>query len=566
MHFTWRGGEGGNPDVVAPGAAASSTPMHARGENMWGTSRDCPQAAGAAAVLISACQQENIPWNGALIKRALTNSAVPLPGYTPLDQGDGVINIPRAFEIMKTFADRDEIHKVLDYTAETTCPQYNDGKGQNAYWRAGGYFPTDKKQVFNVTAIFPKDATADDRANFYRSFNLKCDQPWFRLDKSSTYIRGEHSAKIGGWYNADLLKKPGLYVAKISAFAKSGAGKNTPDFELLNTVIVPYRFDASNHYQLKIKNKRLKSGQYHRYFVQVPPGASSMTVEIAPSAGKWCGIYAYIFDPDGIKHKTLPRINPEKGDPVKYTISEKLTPGVWEVIPFAYHNLTKTSTYDLHVSFGGIAVQTDDLAELDFANGELPGGKITATDNFGHFSGTASGSLNGWQKKETTTISDDKYELSFKVGKEIKSVQFDLAISKETWNLFTDVAANIADSDGKYLVSGGFQNRETTIHFTPPQPGEYTLQVVAAFADPAKKKEEWRLDVRQVFESRNPVNISVIRNDKDNFELYPGIPAALQFQLSEAPRILPNGFSYFGRIAFTDKISKTVVAEIPVDF
>ena len=566
MHFTSRGGECGKPDVVAPGAAASSVPMHARGENMWGTSMACPQAAGAAAVLISACRQENIPWNGALIKRALKNSADPLPGYTPLDQGDGVINIPRAFDIMKIFAERNEVNKVLDYKVETFCPQYNDGKGESAYWRAGGYFPTDKKQVFNVKAIFPKKATADERANFYRAYNLKCDQPWFRLDKSSTYIRGEHSAKIGGWYNAELLKKPGLYVAGISAFPKSGAGKNIPDFELLNTVIIPYRFDAVNHYKLNIKNKSLKSGQYHRYFVQVPPGASSMTVEIAPSADKWCGIYAYIFDPDGIKRKTMPRINPEKGEPVKYTVTDKLTPGVWEVIPFAYHSLSKTSTYDLYVSFGGIAVQSNALSKFEYENGDVPSGDLTVTDNFGHFSGTASGLLIGRQKKETATVADDKYDLSFKVGKEIKGVQFDLALSKETWNLFTDVAVNIADKDGAYLVSGGFQNRETTIYFTPPQPGEYSLQVTAAYADPEKKKEEWRLDVRQVFENKNPVSISVSRDDKAGFELYPGIPATLHYQLSEAPQILPQGFSYFGRVAFTDKIRKNVVTQIPVNF
>ena len=417
-----------------------------------------------------------------------------------------------------------------------------------------------------MKAIFPNKATADERANFYRAYSLKCDQPWFKLDKSSTYIRGERSAKIGGYYQADKLEQPGLYVATISGYAKTGAGKNIPDFQILNTVIIPHLFDTSNQYKLKVENKTLKSGEYHRYFVQVPPGASTMTVELSPSQGKWCGIYGYIYDPDGLKRKTMPRINPQKGKPVSYTISGNLTPGIWEVIPFAYHNLPKTSTYDMLVSFTGIEVKGGALADLNYENGELPCGDLVVTNHFGPFQGTAKGSLMGWQKFESVNITDDEYKTKFKVGENIKRVSYELEMSKETWNLFTDVAVNIVDKNGKYLINTGFSNRRTNISFKPQKAGEYTLQIIAGFAEPKKKSDEWRLDIKQIYEQAEPVGISVNRDGAKKIELYPGIPANLSYKLSKTPQILPKEFSYFGRIIFNDERSNSIAAEIPIKF
>ncbi|NTV83907.1 MAG: S8 family serine peptidase, partial [Bacteroidales bacterium] len=359
FHFSSRGGEVDKPDVIAPGAAASSVPPHATRENMWGTSMSCPQIAGAAAVLISACLQEKIPFNGALIKRALKYSAAPLAGYNRLDQGMGIPNLIRAFEIMKMYSQRNEKEKLTDYRIETLSPVYPDEKGETAYWRTGKYLPDKSmKQVYSVEAQFPVKISADEKNNFYRAYDLKVDQAWFKLDKSSSYIRGSEPARIGGYYQSALLTNPGVYVATISAYPKSGPGKNIPEFQLVNTVMVPQVFETSNNYRMKVSGKSLKAGEHHRYFVLIPAGASSMTVKISPSAGKWCGIYAYIFNPEGVEMEKTATIDPQTAEPVVTTLNATdLMPGVWEIIPYAYHNLTQISTYDLEVHFAGIVVQ-----------------------------------------------------------------------------------------------------------------------------------------------------------------------------------------------------------------
>ena len=565
FHFSSRGGELNKPDCLTPGAAASTVPAYRKGENMWGTSMACPQLAGAAAVLISACLQENIPYNGALIKRALKNSAVPLPGYNALDQGTGVIDIPRAFEILKLYARGDEADKLLDYEIETACPVYDDEKGTTAYWRTGGYFPAvTEKQIFSVKPIFPKDKTADEKQAFYRAYDLKADQSWIKLDKSSTFIRSDQSATIGCFYRGDLLNEPGLYVGTIFAYPKSGVAKAIPEFRLINTVVVPYEFSSQNDYKLTVKNRSLKSGTYHRYFILVPAGASAVNVKVSASADKWCGVQGYIYDPEGVEKGRVPRMDPDKKESVTATIpQEELMPGIWEIIPFAFHNLTRISTYDLEISFDGIEVEP--VVSLKYENGGKPGGQITAVSHFNRFSGSAEGKLTGYRKKTRLEIDGDEYDHSFKTDKNITRVDFKLAMDKKTFNRFTDIAVNIKDEDGRVLSSGGFTQRSTSIGFSPPGAGKYKLEIIAGFTYPKKKKDKWFIDLVETFTTGESIDISVKKNGTETFELYPSIPVELDFECVKIPKLTPDGYALYGELVFTDRIGSKTAAALPIE-
>jgi len=566
FHFSSRGGDVPKPDFIAPGCASSTVPAHSRGENMWGTSMSCPQGAGAAAVLISACLQENVPFNGALIKRALKYSARPLPGYTPLDQGTGLIDLPRAFEIMKQFAQRNELKTVLVYKIKTFSPNRPDESGQTSYWRTGTYFPkSTEKQNFRVRVIFPKDLSADEKAGFYRAFNLESDQPWFKLDKKSTYIRGQNSARIGGYFLRDKMKKPGLYAAKISAFPKSGPGRKTPEFEILATVIIPYTFHDGNDYQLNLKNKTLKSGQNHRHFVLVPPGATALHVSLSPTPGKWCGIYGYVYDPEGIRQGTMAYIDPDKRETVSCSfVGEDLTPGIWEIIPFAYHDLTKTSTYDLQAAFDGFDVRPKVLRSITNENGELPEGSFEVVNLLKPFFGTASGSLQGYEKKQTILIFDDIYRHAFKVDDSIQKVYFKVRMDKETYNLFTDVAINIRDGSDKILWARGMGQRMEGFTFIPPNPGTYDLEIIGGFAYPSKKNDGYKIELTERYLTKESIDISVFKAGDDDIALYPGVSANLDFDLDQRPRMVPDGFQHWGEVEFKNEKDGKVAARIPI--
>jgi tripeptidyl-peptidase-2 len=562
--FSSRGGETAKPDCIAPGAAASTVPAYAKNENMWGTSMACPQLAGAAALLISACVQEKIPFNGTLIKRALKYSASPLPGYTPLDQGTGIVNISKAFEIMKIYAQRREVRAVLDYESETKCPVYEDEKGTAAYWRTGHYIPSlDEKQTFKVKAIFSKEITADQKQNFYRAFDLQVDQPWFKLDKSSTYIRADHSASIGGYYQRDLLRQPGLYVCTISAFPKSGPGGNVPDFELLNTIIVPYEFNSGNDYRHEFANKTLAAGECHRYFLLIPPAASAMNIKVSPSPGRYCGVRGYIFNPEGSSAGSLPEMNRETNSPIRYTCSGKnLASGIWEVDIAAYYNVPQTSTYNMLISFDGFQIDPGTVTKIEYKNGEKPGGHITLLDNFKCFKGSITGQLNGYMREQNVTIKKDEYRYCFKMDVAISDVKFEISMDKETWNLFTDVSAVIKDSSDKILASDAFEQRTLELGFKPPSPAEYKLMIIGGYTDPAKKDDEWHLKIIEKYFNREAIMI-LFKDGK--YQIYPNVAKMLKFNLESSPRMVPDGFLHFGEIKFNDQMGGTA-AQVDILF
>ncbi len=118
---------------------------------MWGTSMASPNAAGCMALILSAAYQQNpsLAINNAILKKAVKNSADRLSGYTYLDQGAGIINVPKAFEYYKKYIKHGDQKSVTEYTIDTVSPIYETESGQAAYWRFGTYFPTENdKQKF----------------------------------------------------------------------------------------------------------------------------------------------------------------------------------------------------------------------------------------------------------------------------------------------------------------------------------------------------------------------------------------------------------------------------------
>ncbi|MCK5737990.1 S8 family serine peptidase [bacterium] len=567
FHFSSRGGELDKPDVLTVGCAAATVPGHSRGENMWGTSMACPQLSGAAALLISACLQEGVPFNGPLIKRSLKYSAIPLPDYTHLDQGTGVVNIPKAFKLLKRYAKRNEKEKLIDYEVETFSPQYPDGKSRCAYWRTGIHNPQNpEKQRFTVKAIFPKEINAQGKADFYRAYNLKSDQNWLNPLKSSTYIRGDRKATINVQYDYKQMTKPGVYVGTISAYPKSGVGKKDIEFQLINTVIVPHHFNHQNNFELTVKNKNLTAGEHHRYFVLVPPGASAMHVTLESVQDKFCQIYAYIHDPAGRPFKRMAKINPAVSNPsTAYTVTgEKLMPGIWEIIPFAYYDVSKTSYYNLKVNFDGIECPVIDC--YDYKMGENPQGNVTVFNQFHLFQGTATGAVNKLRKNEILRIEGDSHKYRFKTGPNTTQVQFQLSMDIQSWQLFTDVAANIKNTDGKVLQSGGFSQKQTSIQFNPKKDGEFILEIIGAMALPEKTSERWEIELVETHVLKNGPSIELMQNKNKKLNIYPGIPTPLQYQLSEAPIHAPKNFELYGELFFQDSRTSQNSASIPVIF
>ncbi len=102
------------PQIIAPGAAVSSVPTWQVGQPVVGTytlppgygmfngtSMAAPQSAGAAALLLSAARARGFTRSAAQLRNAFNSTARFIPGYTAADQGNGLIDVSRAWDLYK---------------------------------------------------------------------------------------------------------------------------------------------------------------------------------------------------------------------------------------------------------------------------------------------------------------------------------------------------------------------------------------------------------------------------------------------------------------------------------
>ncbi len=574
FYFSSRGGELNKPDALAPGAAAATVPKFTDQSLLKGTSMAAPQVAGAAALLWSACLQ-NVPAqiiNNLLLHRALKYTARPMPGATFLDQGNGVINVPLAFQFLKDYSAHSRDIPIFDYQITTECPGQPDGVAAAAYWRTGSYYPADREaQIFTIRPIFPDSLPADDRANFYRAYDLQASHPWLSARQGSIYIQGERAATVTVDYRPELLTQPGLYVGKIIAYRKiPGKPRYQPfarEFELLATIIIPHQFDHGNQYQQNFMNRRLSPGDVERYFVLVPPGATTCQISLAPSKTNFCDVTCFIFTPAGIKYASTPKISSKQQNQEMQIIpAEALGPGIWEIDVYADFQNSRPSYYDLTIRFGSFKIEPLPLSNFRYQSGQSPTAKLTVTNQFGTaFYGFGRGKVQGFQRQLHREVRDsDTFTYDFTVETSVERVEFDIDVDDESFLKFTDLAVNVYDASGVAVYQDAFNTDQFKVVLDQIAPGQYTLELAAAFAY-SSYNSHWGFTIIEKFYTRDNINIKIYHEADRVFKLYPFVTNRLELTLSSSPRIPPDGFYVFGIIEFIDRDRLQRIFTVPIE-
>jgi tripeptidyl-peptidase II len=563
-HFSSRGGETSKPDVIAPGSASSTVPAFEHGDAFWGTSMACPQVAGACAVLFSAALKNDLKVDGFMIKKAIKYTAKPLKGYTQLDYGCGLINIPKAYKYLEILVKRNDISKVSGYEIHTTNTYYPDNDGSAAFWKADGYFPASgEKQNVEVVPVFKTELSETEKHDFYRTYKLRSDASWLETDKSSFYIRGELSGEFNIMYNQSKMKKPGIYTGRIKAYTDDESNGGNPEFDFQASVVVPYEFSSANDFTREW-NSKLNIGDIERYFINVPPGASTMNITLSPDAKKWFHMGLYIYKPNGDKAYYSLSGDTQNPREISFSVDKKnLCPGIWEVIPYCYYQSVKPSSFILKVQFFGIESYPQSITSLDYEIGEKPQGKCKIINQYDNLLNLkAKGQISGFESNYDVAQSDKlKYKKTIKVAGNISGVEFKISMPTEEYNKVTDLALNIYNTDGKAIYASGLSRKSKTIRFVPPAAGEYTLELVPGFVSADIKAMEWTFSVRERHFFSNPLPIKITDYPS---KLYPGVVEDVKFKVNGQMLMPPNGTQIFGFIKLIDTSNDALAKKISI--
>ena len=237
------------PQIVAPGAAISSVPTWQVGQPVVGTytlppgygmfngtSMAAPQAAGAAALLLSAAKARGVSHTAAQLRMAFNSTARFIPGYNASDQGNGLIDVERRMGSAPRRAAAGEHHVAgagqhdperLPRRAGLR-PRHLRPRGrpqEPAVHRTYTFTRTSGPNGRRLTACAGSATTA--RSDTQRNLRLRQNDP-------------EHVQRAGS-----RRGRAGFTRRSSTRQARRRTGSTT---QTMNTVIVPDEFTAANGY------------------------------------------------------------------------------------------------------------------------------------------------------------------------------------------------------------------------------------------------------------------------------------------------------------------------------
>ena len=554
--FSSRGGELDKPDAIAPGVAWSTVPPFLDHAVMAGTSMATPQMTGVHALLISAALDQQVTWTSGLVKRALRATARPVPGYGPLDQGRGLVQIPAAFDSLRRVSKQaTDATTLLAWRVETPVAHRPGREGGDAsYWRTGAWVPDARHPIsFTIEPVFVGTAPESARAAFFETLELLSDSPWLRVDRKRVAVRGEQSAVVRATLDPSAFGRAGVYSGAIVA---TPSGQSAPAFHMPVHVVMPHTFRAADTRARRFAGG-LEPGAISRFFVEVPAGATTMTARLRVPDGQYGDLWLNVHDPEG-RPLTLSEGHAmsERGLEARLSLGpDDLAPGVWELVVYGGLSGIKTSRWEMEVSFAGLEIEPVLGYVIEEGAGLAASGTIVNRFET-PYSGTLTGVLRGYVRQHTLEIEGARERTVVSLGPGARGARLTLSVDADTYNLFTDIAVDVIDASGTVVTQTGFGSREVVVAFEAP-PGDYTLEIVGATAASADDDDvSWTVDVEELHLLASPLPLSAEGPDGSALTFYPGVPVDVGLATSVAPSEPPSGFLHAARLTWSDRLRR----------
>ncbi len=406
---------GFKPEIVAPGAAISTVPLwQAPGPVAGtyllptgyamanGTSMASPQAAGAAALLVSAAKQAGVQSQPAQLRQAITSSSRYLPRYGAFEQGNGLMNVPAAWNLLKTNIKPVAITSSVEVNTVLSGFLATPGRGEGIYDREG----VKAGDSYVRTYTFTRTSGAGGSQNF----NLS----WVGNDGTFSTTATSIALPLNSPTTLAVRVNPtsaGTHSAILNLDSPSTAGI---DGQTLNTVVAAEQFSAANNYSIA-HSGTIGRNQVTSYFYAVPANTPAFKVDMVgggdtPGAGQ---IRFLRFHPYGValdSNSSLSCYNPTSGScvgsPTSRTVSNPFA-GVWEVTVEARRTSdAENAPYTLTASILGATVSPNPDTIASATIGTPVARSYTLKNIFGEFTGRAVGTTLGSARIATPTIAN----------------------------------------------------------------------------------------------------------------------------------------------------------------
>ncbi|WP_430382566.1 S8 family serine peptidase [Streptomyces sp. P10-4] len=548
MPFSSRGPreDGGfTPTLVAPGAAINTTqtwlpggPVAEAGYSLpagysmlQGTSMASPQAAGAAALLLSAARQKGIDLPPAKLRTALTSTADHIKGVQAYEEGAGLINIVDAWESVEddasahTYTVKAPVDTALDHALKTP------GFGTGLYDREGGLKAGEKK-TYDVTIT---RTSGPDKALRHELH--------FENNAGGTFrIVGDDVVRLP-------LNQP--VTVKVQAAPRSAGLKSAIlevddprtegiDKQILSTVVaaapVKYTYSASGSVQ---RNSTTS------YFLTVPEGATSLEIAIGglkdKSQTRFIAIHPYgvpsdstgtpycynnYLDGNGCKPGVRSYADPQ--------------PGVWEVeVESRRTSPLLDNPYRLDVTVLGAAFDPETVTVPEAKVGTPATASWKVTNKYAALDGKLVGGPLGSAKTTRPAIKEGEKQTATVVVP-AGATSLDVAIGRVS-DTAADLDLTVYDAAGKEVGKSADGDSEEAVSVPSPAAGTYTIEVVG-YSVPSGSTD---YDYRDVFFSTALGSVTV--DGSAPVQLGTGASATVTGQVTAAAEA-PAGREFFGRV------------------
>jgi hypothetical protein len=421
-YFSSRGPreDGGfKPNIVASGAAISTIPMWQPqgclaqtcpvGYALFnGTSMAAPQAAGGAALLVSAAQQAGVQHQPAQLRQAINSSARYLTGrYQVYEQGNGLMDVGAAWNLLTTNIRTVNIQSSVPVNTILSGFLATPGVGVGIYDREGVQAGNSYVRTYTFVRTDGPGGT--------RTYNLS----W--VDNDGTFSSaGSIALPKNRPVNLPVTITPatsGAHSALLNLDDPSTAGI---DYQTMNTVIAADQFSAPDY--SVTKSGSLGPGQFQTFFFNIPTGTPAFKVDMTGGGPAGAGAIRFLrWHPWGLAIDSNAVSNCYNGAPGGCTTGSATSrtvtnpqAGVWEVTVDARRNSDAVSApFTLTASILGATVSPNPDIIASAQAGVPQARSYTITNILGAFTGRAQGTALGSAFLDTPSIAHHAQNVTF---------------------------------------------------------------------------------------------------------------------------------------------------------